>query len=78
MSGPEPGRRPRLRFGGNLTPQFEDAASAQVGAVFTGGGGWYPADTDFRSWRGDEFADPIDKCEEATDIRDVVCAYPAA
>lgn len=58
-------------------PQFEDAASAQVGAVFTGGGGWYPADTDFGSWRGDEFADPIDKCEEATNIRDVVCAYPA-
>lgn len=58
-------------------PQFEDAAAAQVGAVFTGGGGWYPADTDFRSWRGDEFAELIEKCQEATNIRDVVYAYPA-
>ncbi|MCY4725139.1 hypothetical protein NYO98_02535 [Nocardioides sp. STR2] len=60
------------------SPQFEDAAAAPIGAVFTGGGGWYPTDTaSFRSWRGDELADSIEKCQEATGISgDVVYAYP--
>lgn len=58
-------------------PQFEDAAPATVGAVFTGGGGFYPADTDFRAWRGAEFADPIEKCQTATNTKNVVFAYPA-
>lgn len=59
-------------------PQFEDAAAAPIGAVFTGGGGWYSTDTaSFRSWRGDGFADSIEKCQEATGISgDVVYAYP--
>ncbi|WP_210439748.1 hypothetical protein [Nocardioides xinjiangensis] len=58
-------------------PQLEDAPAAQVGAVFDGGGGWYPPVADFRSWRGETFADRIERCQEATGIRGVVYAYPA-
>ena len=58
-------------------PHFEDAASAQVGETFSGGGAYYQSPTDFRSWLGDEFADLIDGCRSATDISDVVFAYPS-
>ena len=57
-------------------PPFEDAASAPVGAVFSGGGAWYPADADFGSW-GPEFANLIEGCQDATNTKAVVYAYPA-
>ena len=58
-------------------PQFEDAPPAQVGAAIQVAAAGTRPDNDVDSWRGNEFADRMEKCQEATGISDdVVYAYP--
>lgn len=56
---------------------FPDGPPALVGASFTGGGGHYPADTDFTAWLGDETGEAITRCQQSTGVSEVVFAYPA-
>ena len=56
---------------------FADGPSAVVGTSFTGGGGHYPAGTDFTAWLGAETGEAISACQQSTGVSGVVFAYPA-
>lgn len=56
---------------------FADGPSAVVGTSFTGGGGHYPAGTDFSAWLGAETGEAISACQQSTGVSGVVFAYPA-
>ncbi|KRF06457.1 hypothetical protein ASG88_20125 [Nocardioides sp. Soil777] len=56
---------------------FADGPPAVVGTSFTGGGGHYPAGTDFTAWLGAETGEAISACQQSTGVSRVVFAYPA-